>query len=76
MNGVRLEFFKMRHRRIALVCMALLGAQLLWEGVDLLRTAVENRSWYGICYDLIILDAVMLPLTQKASTKEAASSRA
>lgn len=63
MNGVRLEFFKMRHRRIALVCMALLGAQLLWEGVDLLRTAVENRSWYGICYDLIILDAVMLPLT-------------
>lgn len=63
MNSVRLEFFKMRHRRIALVCMALLGAQLLWEGVDLLRTAVENRSWYGICYDLIILDAVMLPLT-------------
>lgn len=63
MNGVRLEFFKMRHHRITLACMALLGAQLLWEGVDLLRTAAENHSWYGICYDLIILDAVMLPLT-------------
>ena len=63
MNGVRLEFFKMRHRRIALVCMALLGAQLLWEGVDLMRTEPIHHSWLGMCYDLVILDAVMLPLT-------------
>ena len=49
MKGLRLEFFKMRHRKIALVCLALLGAQLLWEGVDLMRTEPIHHSWLGMC---------------------------
>lgn len=62
MNGLALEFFKMRHRRVLWVCVALLSAQILWEGVDLIRSTPMHHSWLGLGYDMVILDAVLFPL--------------
>ena len=65
---LRLEFFKGRRRKIAILCLACLGIQAAWMVVDLLRMEPEELSqgWMQLVYTLLLVDAITLPLTMAA----------
>lgn len=65
MMYLRLEFFKCRRRKIVPVCAALLGAQLIWFVIYLLRQDAQalSQGWMLLLYNLALDDAIMLPLT-------------
>ena len=68
MKLLRMEFFKCRRRKIALICLAFVAVQLAWMGRTL--TQMEPRElaqgWMSLLYNLAVIDAVMLPLTISA----------
>lgn len=65
MTGIGLEWYKCRRRQVPLVCLGLLGAQMVWMGVFLLRQEQEDlaQGWMLLLYNLALVDAIMLPLT-------------
>lgn len=65
MTLLKLEFFKCRRRKIALVCAGVLAAQVLWMGAFLFRQDGETagQEWMMLFYNLALLDAVVLPLS-------------
>ena len=68
MTLLRLEFFKGRRRKIAILCLACLGIQTAWMVVDLLRMEPEElaQGWMQLVYTLLLVDAITLPLTMAA----------
>lgn len=64
MSTLRLEFFKCRRRKIFLVGLALIAAQLLWVYTSLVRMDPEDlrQGWMWLLYDLAMVDSFMLPL--------------
>ena len=68
MTLLRLEFFKGRRRKIAILCLACLGIQTAWMVVNLLRMEPEELSqgWMQLVYTLLLVDAITLPLTMAA----------
>ena len=64
-TGIGLEWYKCRRRQVPLVCLGLLGAQMVWMGVFLLRQEQEDlaQGWMLLLYNLALVDAIMLPLT-------------
>lgn len=64
MSTLRLEFFKCRRRKIFLVGLALIAAQLLWMYTSLVRMDPEDlrQGWMWMLYNLAMLDSFMLPL--------------
>ncbi len=65
MKLLRLEFFKCRRRKIALVCAAVLAAELLWFGAYLARQDAGDlaQGWMLLFYNLALIDAIFLPLS-------------
>ena len=65
MKLLRLEFFKCRRRKVGWICLAFLAAQLLWVGYSIVRMEQVERvqGWQMTIYDLLLIDAVMLPIT-------------
>ena len=65
MNLLRLEFYKCRRRKIALVCAAVLAAQLFWFCAVLSRQSPEEmqQGWLLMLYNFAMVDAIMLPVT-------------
>ena len=63
MSTLRLEFFKCRRRKIFLVGLALMVAQLLWMYTSILRWEPEDfrQGWMWMLYSLAMLDSFMLP---------------
>ena len=59
MMYLRLEFFKCRRRKIVPVCAALLGAQLIWFVIYLLRQDAQalSQGWMLLLYNLALDDA-------------------
>ena len=68
MTLLRLEFFKGRRRKIAILCLACLGIQTAWMVVNLLRMEPEElaQGWMQLVYTLLLVDAITLPLTMAA----------
>lgn len=64
MKLLGLEFFKCRRRKIALVCAAVLGAQLFWFGATLSRRSASElaQGWQMLFYNLSAVDAIILPV--------------
>ena len=60
MTLLRLEFFKGRRRKIAIICLACLGIQTAWMVVDLLRMEPEElaQGWMQLVYTLLLVDAI------------------
>ncbi len=65
MKLLKLEFFKCRRRKIALVCAAVLAAELLWFAIDLPRQDAEDlaQGWMLLFYNLALIDAIFLPIS-------------
>lgn len=65
MTLLKLEFFKCRRRKIALVCAGVLAVQALWMGVFLARQDGQDlaQGWMLLLYNLAVIDAVVLPLS-------------
>lgn len=65
MKAIRLEFYKCKRRKVLLVCLALIAAQLIWMGVFLARLDEQDirDGWMLLFYNLALVDAIMLPLT-------------
>ena len=65
MKLLKLEFFKCRRRKIALVCAAVLAAELLWFGMYLTRQDAEDlvEGWMMLFYNLALIDAIFLPIS-------------
>ena len=65
MKLLRLEFFKCRRRKIALVCAAVLAAELLWFGAYLARQDAGDlaQGWMLLFYNLALIDAIFLPVS-------------
>ena len=68
MTLLRLEFFKGRRRKIAVLCLACLGIQTAWMVVDLLRMEPEELSqgWMQLVYTLLPVSYTHLTLPTKA----------
>lgn len=64
MKLLRLEFYKCRRRKVALVCAAVLAAQLFWFWVVLSRQSTEElqQGWLLMLYNFAMVDAIMLPV--------------
>ena len=64
MSTLKLEFFKCRRRKIFLVGLALMVAQLLLMYTSILRWEPEDfrQGWMWMLYSLAMLDSFMLPL--------------
>lgn len=64
MSTLRLEFFKCRRRKIFLVGLALIAAQLLWMSVTIMRGDADDyrQGWQWLLYNLALIDSFMLPL--------------
>lgn len=64
MSTLRLEFFKCRRRKIFLVGLALVAAQLLWMSVTIMRGDADDyrQGWQWLLYNLAMIDSFMLPL--------------
>ena len=71
MKLLRLEFFKCRRRKIALVCAAVLAAELLWFGAYLARQDAGDlaQGWMLLFYNLALIDAIFLPLSVATTLK-------
>ena len=69
MKAIRLEFYKCKRRKVMLVCLALIAAQLIWMGVFLARLDEQDirDGWMLLFYNLALVDAIMLPLTGVSS---------
>jgi len=65
MKLLKLEFFKCRRRKIALVCAAVLAAELLWFGAYLARQDAGDlaQGWMLLFYNLALIDAIFLPVS-------------
>ena len=44
MKAIRLEFYKCKRRKVLLVCLALIAAQLIWMGVFLARLDERQKA--------------------------------
>ena len=68
MKLLRMEFFKCRRRKIALICLAFVAVQLAWMGRTLTQMEPGElaQGWMSLLYNLAVIDAVMLPLTISA----------
>ena len=68
MKLLRMEFFKCRRRKIALICLAFVAVQLAWMGRTLtqMEPGELTQGWMSLLYNLAVIDAVMLPLTISA----------
>ena len=57
MTGIGLEWYKCRRRQVPLVCLGLLGAQMVWMGVFLLRQEQEDlaQGWMLLLYNLALV---------------------
>lgn len=68
MKLLQMEFFKCRRRKILLLALLFLAAQMVWMGTSLFRMEPEElaQGWLLLIYDLALIDAVMLPLTVAA----------
>ena len=64
-KALQMEFWKCRRRMVGLVCLAFVAVQLLWVGRTLFDMTPEELSqgWMLIIYDLILIDAIMMPTT-------------
>ena len=64
MSTLGLEFFKCRRRKILLVGLALIAAQLFWIFTSIVRMDAEDlrQGWLWLLYDLAMVDSFMLPL--------------
>lgn len=64
MKPLGLEFYKCRRRKIALVCAAVLVAQLFWFWAVLSRQSAEElqQGWLLMLYNFAMVDAIMLPV--------------
>ena len=64
-KALQMEFWKCRRRMVGLVCLAFVAVQLLWVGRTLFDMTPEELSqgWMLIVYDLILIDAIMMPTT-------------
>lgn len=63
MKTLRLEFYKIRRRRVWLTMFAMLSVQLLW-GLWALRNPKDwelESGWMSLLYVLSMLDGIMLP---------------
>ena len=65
MKLLRLEFYKCRRRHVALVCAAVLGAELCWMGAFFARQTPEEMTagWMLLLYNLAMVDAIILPIS-------------
>ena len=65
MKLLGLEFYKCRRRKIVLVCATMLAVELIWMCVFLTRQDAEKlqQGWMLLIYNLIIVDAIVLPLS-------------
>ena len=63
MKLLRMEFFKCRRRKIALICLAFVAVQLAWMGRTLTQMEPGElaQGWMSLLYNLAVIDAVMLP---------------
>ena len=68
MKLLRMEFFKCRRRKIALICLAFVAVQLAWMGRTLTQMEPGElaQGWMSLLYNLAVIDVVMLPLTISA----------
>ena len=63
MKTLKLEFYKIRRRKVFLTMLAFLGVQFLW-GLWAFRNPKDwelESGWMSLLYSLSILDGVMLP---------------
>lgn len=63
MKTLRLEFYKLKRRKVWLTMFALLSVQLLW-GLWALRAPKDQElesGWLALLYDLSLLDGIMVP---------------
>ena len=69
-SQVALEFRKLRHRHLPLVCIAMVGFVLLWFGSQGAKQVLRSDDYRTILYSLPQINAVILPLlsTVVAST--------
>lgn len=65
MKLLKLEFFKCRHRKILLVCAAVLAVELIWMGAFFTRQDAEDLKWGWmlLLYNLSMVDAIILPIS-------------
>lgn len=65
MTLLKLEFYKCRRRHVALVCAAVLGAELCWMGAFFARQTPEEMTagWMLLLYNLAMVDAIILPIS-------------
>lgn len=70
MSALGLEFYKCRRRKIFLVGLALILAQVFWVGVSIVRMDGEDlrQGWMWLLYQLAMLDSIMLPLATAVIT--------
>ncbi len=64
MRALKMEFFKTKHKKIPLVCLAFILVQLIWFSVDLphLSESDLSQGWQFLLYNIILIDAIMLPM--------------
>ncbi len=65
MKLLRLEFFKCRRRKIALLCLAVLAVEAVWIVTSLTRQDAEDlrQGWMLLLYNLAMVDAIVMPLS-------------
>ena len=68
MKLLRMEIFKCRRRKIALICLAFVAVQLAWMGRTLtqMEPGELTQGWMSLLYNLAVIDAGMLPRTISA----------
>lgn len=64
MIALLMEFYKTKHRKIPLICGAFILAQLLWFCVDIPHLSENDKAqgWQFLLYNLILIDAIMIPM--------------
>ena len=60
MKLLRMEFFKCRRRKIALICLAFVAVQLAWMGRTLtqMEPGELTQGWMSLLYNLAVIDPV------------------
>ena len=65
MKLLAMEFYKCRRRKILLICLGVLAAQILWFSAYLSRQDKSDLAygWMLMLYNLSMIDAIMLPIS-------------
>lgn len=65
MKLVYLEFYKCRKRKVLWICAAFLAAQIAWisYGLKDMTSAELSQGWLNLLYNLMLVDAILFPLT-------------